>query len=61
VGGKGTFGLERKSHFVGSNMVGVGINGIGGGGGEESGQLPIYLSIYKQKVNSHDPFLGSPA
>ena len=59
MGGKGTFGLERKSHFAGSNMVGVGINGIGGG--EESGQLPIYLSIYKQKVNSHDPFLGSPA
>jgi len=59
VGGKGTYGLERKSHFAGSNMVGGINNGIGGG--EESGQLPMYLSIYKQKVNSHDPFLGFPA
>ena len=60
VGGKGTYGSERKSHFAGSNMAGGINNGIGGGG-QESGQLPTYLSIYKQKVNSHDPFLGSPA
>ncbi|KAG0638045.1 hypothetical protein HOY80DRAFT_1002140 [Tuber brumale] len=48
VGGKGMYSSEWKSHFAGSNVAGSN-NGVGVGGGEESGQLPIYLSIYKQK------------
>ncbi|CAZ81696.1 unnamed protein product [Tuber melanosporum] len=54
AGGKGTYSSEWKSHFTGSNVAGSG-NGVG----EESGQLPIYLSIYKQK-NDVEPVVRYP-
>ncbi|RPA91130.1 hypothetical protein L873DRAFT_1819967 [Choiromyces venosus 120613-1] len=57
AGVKGTY--ERKPYFTGSNIATGSSNNGGGGGSGESGQLPIYLSIYRQK-NDAEPVVRYP-